>query len=61
MGNELEQILLNAIEEQEFTLFEVMGFKENIKLALLAGAAIGYQLGIAAGIKAFKKMQIGMN
>lgn len=43
---DLTALLIKEIENKKFNILEISGFKINPDLALLAGAAIGYQLGL---------------
>ena len=43
---DLEKELRKAVKEHKFSFLEITGFKTDPNLALLAGAAIGYQLAI---------------
>lgn len=42
----LETRLSQAIKDRSFNVLEITGFRVEPDLALLAGAAIGYQLGL---------------
>jgi len=43
---ELEEKINRAIKDANFNFLERMGFEANCDLALIAGAAIGYRLGV---------------
>jgi len=43
---DLIKIMTKEIENRKFNVLEITGFKADPKLALLAGASIGYQLGL---------------
>jgi hypothetical protein len=47
--NDIKQKLTDAIAAKKFDVFELVGFKLNVNNALLVGAAIGYELGLAEG------------
>lgn len=42
----LEERFNKAIDDRNFNVLEITGFAKEPRLALLAGAAIGYQLGL---------------
>lgn len=44
--NELSARLEKAIEDKRFNMFELKGFMDKPKLALMAGAAIGYSMAL---------------
>ena len=46
-----------SIDEQRFNLFEIAGFRDKPNLALLAGMALGYKMGMDDTTKAFKKIK----
>lgn len=43
---ELEKRFEQKIRDAEFNLFEISGFQQQPKLALMAGMAIGYKMGM---------------
>lgn len=47
----LQKRMEAEIEKASFNLFELTGFKVNPKLALLAGMAIGYRMGLDDAVK----------
>jgi len=42
----IEERLQDAIKERKFNFLEMTGFKAKPELALIAGAAIGYQMAL---------------
>ena len=46
MGKDLMGRFKDEIQKANFNLFELKGFQEKPELAILAGMAIGYRMGI---------------
>ena len=51
-GN-IKELIETAVQNTPFTPFELEGFKENPKLAILAGAYIGFTVGLNRAKAAF--------
>ena len=57
MEEKLEDRFKASIDEQRFNLFEIAGFRDKPNLALLAGMALGYKMGMDDTTKAFNKIK----
>ena len=57
----LEERFIEAIKEKKFNSLEMQGFNVRPDLALMAGAAIGYAIGIEDGKKAVNDLLESLN
>lgn len=57
----MEDFFKKVIEDRKFNFWEIQGFRVRPDLALMAGVAIGYQLGIDEGIKAVNDLVSRVN
>ena len=56
-GVNLEEKIDRAIESQKFYGFETIGFGHDYKLALKAGAIIGYRIGLQEQAEANERLK----
>jgi len=61
MSNDLEKQLKDAIKKHKFGTLEMHGFRMRPDLALLAGAAIGYDLAMDEAITSQKEQLKAIN
>jgi hypothetical protein len=57
----VKENLEQAIKDRSFNIFEITGFSMNPKNALLAGAAIGYRVGLSEGQEAIERLTAFIN